>query len=432
MKNYYSWIRQEIHKWQQEGLVSAEQAQLLSNRYIDDGQQNSWGKIIFSAIGAIILGLGVILFFAYNWEAMHRFLKLSTVLSAVAIAHGLGWYFSFNSKHYQKVGESLHLLGTMLFGAGIWLIAQIYHIDEHYPNAILIWSIGSLAMAWVLSSSIHALLAMALLGFWSAAEVFDFDRVTSLAPWIVAFGVLPLTWHKRSKLLLFFSASLFLLLLFFSSINIDGALAFNLLFVVAVGYIGFSKLCHSFGLGQFENILRIIGTIVYVVFLYILCFSNVVDELYIGSITVTTVILYWWLPFVFTFLVWLGVWLKRASIPQTRFDLIDSSFTLFTFLFYSVLVCIIKPEDTDFSLLFNIIFFAHGVLYLLRGMESVRWQQVALGGLMIASLIFARFLDLFDSLLSRSFAFVILGAGLMLVGILFSRQKAKQEAINHD
>jgi uncharacterized membrane protein len=46
----------------------------------------------------------------------------------------------------------LHLLGTMMFGAGIWLIAQIYHIDEHYPNALLIWSLGALGLAWALPS----------------------------------------------------------------------------------------------------------------------------------------------------------------------------------------------------------------------------------------------------------------------------------------
>lgn len=40
----------------------------------------------------------------------------------------------------------------MLFGAGIWLVAQIYHIEEHYPNGFLIWGLGAMALAWALPS----------------------------------------------------------------------------------------------------------------------------------------------------------------------------------------------------------------------------------------------------------------------------------------
>ncbi len=38
----------------------------------------------------------------------------------------------------------------MFYGAGIWLVAQIYNIDEHYPNGFLFWALGALAMAWAM------------------------------------------------------------------------------------------------------------------------------------------------------------------------------------------------------------------------------------------------------------------------------------------
>ena len=40
----------------------------------------------------------------------------------------------------------------MLFGAGIWLVAQVYHIEEHFPDGFLIWGIGALALAWAMPS----------------------------------------------------------------------------------------------------------------------------------------------------------------------------------------------------------------------------------------------------------------------------------------
>ncbi len=111
-------------------------------------QGKAWGRIIFFSIGAILFGLGIILLFAYNWERMHKFAKLAVIVLALLSVHGSGLWLRRPGGRYRSAGEGLHLAGTMFFGAGIWLVAQIYHIDEHYPNAFFIWGCGALAMAW--------------------------------------------------------------------------------------------------------------------------------------------------------------------------------------------------------------------------------------------------------------------------------------------
>ena len=45
---------------------------------------------------------------------------------------------------------------------------------------------------------------------------------------------------------------------------------------------------------------------------------------------------------------------------------------------------------------------------------------------MLAAMVFARFMDLFDSLLARSALFIIVGIGLFVVGQIFSRRKQRQ------
>ena len=56
----------------------------------------------------------------------------------------------------------------MFYGAGIWLVAQVYHIDEHYPNGFLFWALGALVLAWALESIPQALLATVLFTIWAA------------------------------------------------------------------------------------------------------------------------------------------------------------------------------------------------------------------------------------------------------------------------
>ena len=73
------------------------------------------------------LGLGVILLFAYNWQDMHKFAKLGVIFGALLLAHGGGLWLR-QQRCPDGVVEAAHLLGSMLFGADIFLIAQIYHI----------------------------------------------------------------------------------------------------------------------------------------------------------------------------------------------------------------------------------------------------------------------------------------------------------------
>ena len=163
-------IRQEIRQWQQEGLITDEQADALRLRY-PEGEAREWSRIVPMAAGAVIFGLGIILFFAYNWEGMHRFVKLGFIAIGLVGLHGAGAYFGGRNAN-PALRDSLHLAGTMFFGAGIWLVAQIYHIDEHYPNAFLIWSVAALAVAWTLPSMSHGLLAVALGTWWRVEGLF--------------------------------------------------------------------------------------------------------------------------------------------------------------------------------------------------------------------------------------------------------------------
>ena len=147
MGKYHRWLHNEIAAWLADELIDPRQAEQLRVRYPLSGGI-TWSRLIFSIIGAVIFGLGVILFFAYNWAEMPKYLKLGVVFGSLVLAHGLGFRFTTPDKDNRSLGEGLHVLGTMLFGAGIWLVAQIYHIDEHYPNAFLVWGTGALALAW--------------------------------------------------------------------------------------------------------------------------------------------------------------------------------------------------------------------------------------------------------------------------------------------
>ena len=80
------------------------------------------------------------------------------------------------------------------------------------------------------------------------------------------------------------------------------------------------------------------------------------------------------------------------------------------------------------SIPFNLIFLGHAVLFVLQGLKSANIKLVSLACLIFAGLVLARYLDLFESLLMRSLVFLLLGAGLFLVGNFYTRRKRQSGA----
>ncbi len=429
MSKHARWLQDQIGTWLDEGLIDSEQAESLRARYPVSGTDTPWSRIIVSSVGAVVFGLGIILFFAYNWADMHKFVKLAVVLGAVLAAHAAGFYLSASSDAKRGLVESLHVMGTMLFGAGIWLVAQIYHIDEHYPNAFIVWGLGALALAWAMPSVAQGLLAVLLVFLWSCFEVFDFSSANHLAPWIVLFGVLPLAWLQRSRTLLFFGLAAFIALYALSAGQLDEDLVLAVLFYCACVYLSLGRLASRSVFPQSAPIFGVVGYIVYLILLYVLSFREAAREMANIELEGLTEWGYLIAPLVSALCVWAvllatGAWQRADVLRRWETALIVLSMLLVLMVQFAVT----QEEVGIAALFFNLVFLGHCIAMIVRGTGRLDWKQVSLGCVLFSALVFARFIDLFDSLLIRSLFFLALGAGLFLIGNFYTRRKKLQDA----
>ncbi|MCX6712849.1 MAG: DUF2157 domain-containing protein [Candidatus Vogelbacteria bacterium] len=116
---------------------------------------------IITVFGAIMIGAGVFSFIAANWQGMTAALKVSLLVAGVIIFHLLGVVFT-EKLSFPKVGEAFHLLGTITFGAGVFLVAQIYNIRANWPDGFILWYFGALAAAYALDSYYQWIIAIML------------------------------------------------------------------------------------------------------------------------------------------------------------------------------------------------------------------------------------------------------------------------------
>lgn len=427
MSKYHKWLRAEIACWQSEGLIEPGLATLLNERYAVTDR--GWGRMVFSMIGAVLLGLGVILFFAYNWEELPKAAKLGVIFAALLGSHGAALWNSRRADPQQSLVEGLHALGTMLFGAAIWLIAQIYHIDEHYPNAFLLWSLGALSLAWAMPSLAQGLLAVLLISTWSAFDVFDFRWTNHWAPLLVAVGIIPLAWLQRSRVLLFFALLSLLLLLVWGVVPLEDELILSVPVFVSCLYIIVGLLAHETAFAQSHSVFKLVGFAGYFSFLYVLSFADVTRGLDDVTFSRLAVILYFAVPLALALLGWL--WLLSTRLGHLdRLWRWHWALLMIPLLLVSGMSLELLPLNGLAALLFNLVFLAHCVLFIIQGSRDVDAKLVSLACVLFAVLTITRYVDLFDSLLLRSLIFLLLGAGVFGVGNFYARSKRRLEEAN--
>lgn len=195
----WEWLRAEAARWRADGLISDAQAQAILARYPEPAEPGRGRTTaVISLLGAILFGLGAILLIAHNWWQIPTSLKLFGILAAIAAAQATGyWLWQVRGSH-PLVGHSLVLLGCLFYGAGIWLVAQMFHLQVHWPNGVLFWALGSLPVAWALDSRPTLALSALLLALWSAFEQTAFEQVSWFYLPLAAALVAPLAYRLKA------------------------------------------------------------------------------------------------------------------------------------------------------------------------------------------------------------------------------------------
>lgn len=154
----------EVQEWQGRGLISPEQGGAILGGYqaMSSGQKARNRLVaILAVLGALLVGLGVILFFASNWDELSKTVKLALMLTVVPVVYGVGYWLRYRNNR-QIVGAAVIFLGTLTYGAAIHLVAQAYHVPVNDPSLVAFWFLGVLPLAYLTRSQVILVEAIVL------------------------------------------------------------------------------------------------------------------------------------------------------------------------------------------------------------------------------------------------------------------------------
>lgn len=148
-KERYRFLLKEFNDQKDRGIITKEQVDDMMTFYEEQTSMN-FIKILVT-IGAILVGLGVLSFVSSNWMYINKPFKVGIIILALA----LSIFTSFKlEKTYPKTSKSLLYLSVLIYGAGIFLMGQIFHYGGEFTEAFLLWTIGAIPIGLFLREKI--------------------------------------------------------------------------------------------------------------------------------------------------------------------------------------------------------------------------------------------------------------------------------------
>lgn len=101
--------------------------------------------------------------------ALNYIAKLGIIFGITITFQGLTMVSRFRWGN-TMLSEVFSLLSCISYGSGIWLIAQIFNLNAHYPDGFFWWALGSIPLAFLGQSSLLWFLVIALEIIWAFTE----------------------------------------------------------------------------------------------------------------------------------------------------------------------------------------------------------------------------------------------------------------------
>jgi hypothetical protein len=278
-----------------------------------------------------------------------------------------------------------------------------------------------------LPSIVQAVVATILLVLWNSFEVFDFKNPYLLSPFLILGGIMPLAWIHRSRVLATICTIGFLFTLFAAVMEIEGDLAALVIFFCACMLIGGGLVTR--GRDWFPGISPIfsfMGFFVYMLILFILSFHQGRSNIWSVDFDEYQQSLLFFAFALGVVATWsLAVWpipARHRPLKQLLQKQSYGVFIAFILILLSVLG-VIKLEGWLGMGIFNMLFLYQAIILISDGCRDLNLKMTATGCVLFAVIAFARYTDLFVSLLTRSMVFLIAGAVLFSTGIYYSKSK---------
>lgn len=425
-------IEKDVDQLLEAGVISEETAVKIRDYYTQK-KDGSAGRlfVIFGILGAVLVGLGILLIVAHNWDELSKQTRTFLAFIPLVASQGICGYVLVRrpeSTAWREGGASFLFLAV---GTCMALVSQIYNILGNLNDYLFTWMLLCLPLIYVLKSSMSSLFYILGISAYVISSGYGGSTNTeSFFYWPMLLAVLPHYYFlykssPKSNFLTIHSWFLPLSLLFSLGTLSD-----------QFGYFMFWAYSSMFGLffliGRLtffrERTLRnnsylVIGSLGTTYILLHLSFSDFWNSMYGQSILLRDLLIS---PefIVSTLLSFAACFLLVRLVRNRMIDFKEP----FGFIFLIFIPVFIMGFWFPISvILINLLVLLLGIFIVRSGAKSDNLGQVNFGLIIIALLIMCRFFDADLSFVVRGVLFVLLGLAFFVANHRILKKRKTNE-----
>lgn len=440
--NNLRWLYDELPELVARGVISPEVAERLRTHYGPPPANTtiSLAKIMMAILGALLVGSGIILALASNWDELGR--PARAVLSFLPLLLGqvlAGWtlWRRMDSTAWRE-GASGFL--ALSIGASIALVGQTYHIPGNLASFLFTWLLLGLPLIYLYRSATVTMLYMIGATGWAIESQNQGGH--ALWFWALLSGALPFLWmeHRRDSNAprnAFLGWILCLALCVGLGVSLEKVLPGLWIVIYAAMLAAFSLLGRETVTGRSGQPFRMVGGIGTVVLALLLTFEFAWKDIgyhyYRGGNA--------------RYLEWVGI-ADYVLVLLSLVAVVALAVRCGSRREWEGLVWVVSPAlacacfvlesfeslwDTgDLPMLaYNVYLFFLGILVLRGGIQTGKISRANAGLAILALLFTFRFFDSDMGLLARGVAFILIGMGFLGANLWMARRATyKKETVS--
>jgi len=195
-KTYRQRLEADLAQWEADGVIAPAAAVSIRNALppLSPGINIA---VVVGIVGGLLIAAAFLAFVAAHWTEIARLLRFAILIAGMVVAGGLGAWFAATGRNV--LADLCASIGAIIFGAGIALVGQMYHLGEDFAGGMLLWSIGAFAAALLTGSRGALAVALVAACIWTCMRNYDAPDVLHLpfvAVWLIA-AALALAWNSR-------------------------------------------------------------------------------------------------------------------------------------------------------------------------------------------------------------------------------------------
>jgi hypothetical protein len=434
IRRHLEWLYDELPGLEQSGVLDASGSLRLREHYgaLPARNRTHTAMLIFSIVGSLCMGIGIILLLAHNWSALSRPLRALLAMAPLVVAQIIAlrgqWLGGRSDAFREGVGTFL----TLAIASSIALIGQTYHIPGDLGSFLLTWAVLILPVAYLLDAALPLVIYLCCVTCWAGYA--QHSQGSALLFWPLYGAAIPYLGRQLLRdaesprsvgLGWVFALSLPIGLGIVLEYAIPGLWLIIYMSLVALYYFAGGALASRLSLGK--NPMRVMGAIGLTVLVLLFCYEWVWDEIgwhhyrYGWRHNPAAA----WVDYVLALLfpiapIAIGVTaLRRRELSTGAVALVVPLAVL------GFVAAVFSGESLPGQVLFNLYAVVLGLVWIGSGIASLEMGRMNGGLVMLCGWIVCRFFDVDMEFMGRGIMFIVLGGCFLGANLWMARRMKK-------